>query len=109
MNIAVFEDTQWQNFLPLTLTKATFDIKVGIKSFYEEYRQQIPDVLLTREYLAKVTSERHVESKVNPTSIDADTIFINGLLNPKAINLEKLQMTSNKFAIISYDGRLVVE
>src|SRR5579884_3570123 len=101
MSIALFEDLQWQNFAPITLTKATFDVKVGIKSFFEEYRQQLPDVLLTREYLAEITSERHVQCSVNPSSsIDNETIFVNGLLNPNTIDIEYLQGIKNNFAII---------
>ena len=48
MSIALFEDSHWQNFVPISLTRATFDIKVGAKSFFEEH-QLAPEILLTRE------------------------------------------------------------
>ncbi|HXG07819.1 MAG TPA: putative sugar nucleotidyl transferase, partial [Nitrososphaera sp.] len=60
MGITLFEDSYWQNFAPLSLTKATFDIKIGSKTFFEEYEVP-PDNLLVREYLAGVTSEKHPE------------------------------------------------
>jgi UDP-N-acetylglucosamine diphosphorylase / glucose-1-phosphate thymidylyltransferase / UDP-N-acetylgalactosamine diphosphorylase / glucosamine-1-phosphate N-acetyltransferase / galactosamine-1-phosphate N-acetyltransferase len=98
MSIALFEDSHWQNFAPLSLTKATFDIKVGAKSFFEEHLI-VPETLLTREYLASVTAERHARCKVNPTSIDSDTVFVNGLLHPAAIHLDRLLKISHTFAI----------
>lgn len=106
MGIALFEDVHWQNFAPIALTKATFDIKVGARSFFEEHRM-MPEVLLTREYLAGVTAERHTPCKVNPSSIDSDTVFVNGLLHPGAIYPERLSKVSRTFAITAGDRLLV--
>jgi len=106
MGIALFEDSRWQDFAPLTFTRATFDIKVGARSFFEEYRQA-PEILLTREYLAGITGERHVQCRVNPDSIDDDTIFVNGMLHPGAIDFGRLLGIGHTFAITAND-RLVV-
>lgn len=105
MGITLFEDSHWQNFAPLSLTKATFDIKIGSKSFFEEHRVA-PETLLVREYLAGVTGERHPECTVNPSSIEGDAVFVNGLLHPGAIYADRLQQVSHTFAITSGD-RLV--
>lgn len=106
MGIALFEDSHWQNFSPLSLTKATFDVKVGARSLFEEHRL-MPEVLLTREYLAGVTGERHVQSKVNPSSIDNDTVFVNGLLHPEAIYPDRLSKIAHTFALTAGDRLLV--
>src|SRR5918994_3637107 len=98
MSIALFEDSHWQNFAPISLTKATFDVKVGAKSFFEEH-QLSPEILLTREYLACITAERHPNCKVNPSSIGSDIVFVNGLLHPGAINPERLFNINHTFAI----------
>ena len=98
MSIALFEDSHWQNFEPISLTKATFDIKVGAKSFFEEH-QLAPEILLTREYLASITAERHPNCKVNPSSITSDTVFVNGLLHPRTIYPERLFDIDHTFAI----------
>src|SRR5215211_7443455 len=98
MSITLFEDSHWQNFDPISLTKATFDIKVGAKSFFEEH-QLAPETLLTREYLACVTAERHPNCKVNPSFIDSDTVFVNGLLHPAAVYSDRLLKISHTFAI----------
>ena len=108
MSIALFEDSHWQNFEPISLTKATFDIKVGAKSFFEEH-QLAPEILLTREYLACVTAERHPNCKVNPSSISSDTVFVNGLLHPGAISPDRLFNINHTFAITaSRSTRLLV-
>ncbi|MDQ3968109.1 MAG: hypothetical protein M3275_06910 [Thermoproteota archaeon] len=109
MSIALFEDSHWQNFAPISLTKATFDIKVGAKSFVEEH-QLAPEILLTREYLACITAERHPNCKVNPSSIGSDTVFVNGLLHPGAINPDRLFNINHTFAITASGGikRLLV-
>jgi UDP-N-acetylglucosamine diphosphorylase/glucosamine-1-phosphate N-acetyltransferase len=105
MGIALFEDSHWQNFAPISLTKATFDIKVGAKSFFEEHKAA-PETLLAREYLAGVTKERHPECGINPSSIDSDTIFVNALLHPGAIYSDRLQQVSHTFAI-TFGDRIV--
>jgi UDP-N-acetylglucosamine diphosphorylase/glucosamine-1-phosphate N-acetyltransferase len=108
MSIALFEDSHWQNFEPISLTKATFDIKVGAKSFFEEH-ELAPEILLTREYLTGVTAERHPNCKVNPSSISSDTVFINGLLHPRAIFPDRLFNINHTFAITaSSSTRLLV-
>jgi len=108
MSIALFEDSHWQNFKPISLTKATFDIKVGAKSFFEEH-QLAPEILLTREYLTGVTAERHPNCKINPSSISSDTVFVNGLLHPRAIFPDRLFNIHHTFAITaSSSTRLLV-
>jgi UDP-N-acetylglucosamine diphosphorylase/glucosamine-1-phosphate N-acetyltransferase len=104
MSLSLFEDSYWQNFEPISLTKATFDIKVGAKTFFEEHKLT-PEVLLTREYLATITSERHPNCTVNPTSLDSDTVFVNGLLHPAAIYPDRLFDISHTFAITADSSR----
>jgi UDP-N-acetylglucosamine diphosphorylase/glucosamine-1-phosphate N-acetyltransferase len=109
MPIALFEDQHWRNFSPLTLTRATFDIKVGPKTFFEEfsYASNAPNALLVREYLQDITAERHNECRVNPDSLDPDTIFVNGLLHPATLDLPRLANINHSFAITSGNRLLV--
>ncbi len=106
MGVTLFEDSHWQNFAPISLTKATFDITVGSRTIFEEHGSN-PEALLTREYLAAVTCERHVQCRVNPSSIDNDTVLVNGLLHPGAIDLDRLLKVTHTFAITAGD-RLIV-
>lgn len=106
VSLALFEDSHWQNFFPITLTRPTFDVKVGAKSYFEEYSQP-PDFLITREYLAEITQERHSSSKVNSSSIDSDTVYVNGLLHPGAVYLDRLSSIGHTFAVTSGHRLLV--
>ncbi|HVX03481.1 MAG TPA: putative sugar nucleotidyl transferase [Nitrososphaera sp.] len=109
-SIALFEDHHWRNFAPLTLTKATFDVKVGARSFFEEcsYAGNAPHALLVRKHLEQVTRERHDGCKVNDqNALDSDTIFVNGLLHPATLDLAHLSRVSHTFAIAS-GSRLLV-
>lgn len=108
MQLALFEDQHWRNLSPITLTRATFDVKIGARTYLEEcmHAGREPAVLLVRDYLAKITAERHGGCKVNPASIDGDTIFINGLLHPEALDFSRLQTIGHTFAI-THAGRLL--
>jgi UDP-N-acetylglucosamine diphosphorylase/glucosamine-1-phosphate N-acetyltransferase len=106
VSLALFEDSHWQNFVPITLTKPTFDVKVGAKSYFEEYERP-PEFLVTREPLAATTRLKHTSSLVNPHAMDADTVFINGLLHPGAVNLDKMSNVSHTF-VITCGQRLLV-
>src|ERR687895_407729 len=81
MSVALFEDSHWQNFEPISLT---------------------------REYLTGVTAERHPNCKVNPSSISSDTVFVNGLLHPSAIFPDRLFNINHTFAITASSSRLLV-
>ena len=104
MSLCLFEDSCWHNLEPISLTKATFDIKVGAKTFFEEHRL-IPEALLTREYLASITTERHPNCTVNPTSLGSDTVFVNGLVHPGAIYPDRLFDINHTFAITADSSR----
>ena len=108
MQLALFEDHHWRNLLPMALTRATFDVKVGARTYYEEcvHAGKEPAVLLVRDYLEKITAERHGHA-ANPSSIDSDTIFINGLVHPATIDFARLKGITHTFAI-THRGRLVV-
>lgn len=108
MPVALFEDHHWKNLSPLTLTRATFDVKIGAKTIMEEYEHagRRPHSLLSRKHLEGITKERH-GCEVNPGSLDGDTVFVNGLVHPSALDIGRLEKISHTFAITS-NGRLVV-
>lgn len=108
MRLALFEDHHWRNLSPLTLTRATFDVKVGARTYLEEYAylDRMPAALLVREHLEKMTAERHEECNVNQGPAGSDTIYVNGLLHPAALDFARLENVGHTFAI-TYQGRLL--
>ena len=88
-NICIFEDSEYQNFLPLVYSRLVYDLRCGIFSLLERIVLQYPDTkirLYCREYLKKLTNENHPYN-VNETNFDdGDCLFINGrLLTSKPI------------------------
>ena len=88
-NICIFEDSEYQNFLPLVYSRPVYDLRCGIFSLLERIVLQYPDTkirLYCREYLKKLTNENHPYN-VNETNFDdGDCLFINGrLLTSKPI------------------------
>lgn len=108
MTIVLFEDHHWKNLSPLSLTRATFDIKIGARTTLEEWQSVVkhPHSLIARKYIERVTKERHGYD-VNVSSYDSDTVFVNGLVHPSALDIDRLRNISHTFAITS-GQRLVV-
>lgn len=108
MPLALFEDHHWKNLAPITLTKATFDVKIGARTILEEYAHagRRPQSLLARKHLESITKERH-DGDVNPSAHDGDTVFVNGLVHPSVLDIDRLEKISHTFAITS-GGRLLV-
>ena len=99
MNWALFEGSQHEEFAPLSLTRALFDIKVGAKSRFEQFPEK-PGLLFNRDYLQKVTEERHPSCGVNSSSFDSDTIFVNGLADSRILDLDRL-LTASRFIALA--------
>ena len=88
MSIVFFEDTSWKNFVPLSLTRSLFDIKIGSLTTIEHFNNKSLK-LLTRRYLKGVTKERHPDSTVNKFEYNNDDIYINSLFLPLASFFKK--------------------
>ncbi|MBT3477981.1 MAG: hypothetical protein HOA15_04840 [Candidatus Marinimicrobia bacterium] len=73
MNIYVYEDQSALNFDPISLTRASFDIRIGAETFLERIQSIFPDEkisLFVRDELKDVTAERHPGLAVNPNSVE---------------------------------------
>ena len=105
VEIALFEDHFWGNFIPLSHTRPLFDLNIGSKTFFEQYELP-PNCLLVRDYLAEITEENHPNCCVNPSVIDSDTLFLNALIDPRVVDIEKLASIGHTFSI-SVAGRLI--
>ncbi len=88
-NICIFEDSEYQNFLPLVYSRPVYDLRCGAYTILERIALQYPGTnikLFCREYLKNLTNENHPYN-VNETNFDdGDCLFINGrLLTSKSI------------------------
>src|SRR5690606_31685174 len=70
MNIILFDDKEWKNLRPLTLTKPLGELRMGILTFKERWEKSIPGnySYLTENYLAeKYTSQiENLNLFINP-------------------------------------------
>jgi len=109
LRAAIFEDDAYENFLPLTYTRPSFDLRCGAKSFRHRIMDLLraPDAMpFTRDYLADFMESKE-KGPVNRTeSIIGTTLFINGLLVPnKAIALKMSRASEGHIGV--KDDRLV--
>ncbi|MCS7104316.1 MAG: putative sugar nucleotidyl transferase [Thermofilaceae archaeon] len=83
MRVCVFEDEKATNFYPLTLTRAVYELRVGISTILEKlldaFGQGVEVSLSARDYLTDVLRERYPCYQVNTLPFD-DTLFLNGRL-----------------------------
>ena len=72
MQIYIYEDQYAMDLDPLTSTRASFEIRIGAGTFFDQIQSQFPDAaisLFVRDELAKVTAERYPGCTVNPKSV----------------------------------------
>lgn len=97
MNICIFEDKKYINFLPLTLSRPIFELITGTKTVREKLCQYFTkdDIFLsTRTYLANVFKE-----KIDNVSFDIPskpTLFINGRVIPNKSLIESISHHSEE-------------
>lgn len=100
LNIVVFDDPLLSsNFKPLTYTRATFELSLGVNSILDRLLtalQSTDATLIVPEYLKDVVKERKPNLTVNPNTIDEDTILVNGLFNPSRKDLIEKILLKNK-------------
>ncbi len=82
MKLCVFEDSSWEQFLPLTYTRAYFDLKCGVFKLRHKITNFYPDTekyMLVREELKRLYISRYQKYKVNSFD-EGEYLFINGRL-----------------------------
>ncbi|HLV23219.1 MAG TPA: GlmU family protein [Moheibacter sp.] len=84
MNIILFDDKEWKNLRPLTLTKPLGELRMGILTFKERWEKSIPGnySYLTENYLAeKYTSQiENLNLFINPAYFPFPEL-VNAILN----------------------------
>jgi len=105
MSIVFFEDTSWENFVPLSYTRSLSDIKIGSLTSFEHFNIKSAK-FLTREYLQSVTKQRHPNCKVNRFEYNNDDVFINSLFIPLKSFFEK--WNKRKEFVISFRDKILM-
>jgi len=94
MKYVIFDDSKWENFFPITLTRSTGDLRVGILKLRQRinaYMELENPSLIINSHLEKIYRERHPDWKINELDCE-DSIFINSRLK---INEELVKSLRN--------------
>lgn len=85
MKLLVFEDEKCSNLFPLTLTRATFELRCGHATLLERILRNLRGTqvsLFVRDYLAPMVKQRvHAEAVNDPNALKTDDLLlVNGRL-----------------------------
>ena len=95
--LCVFEDERYENFLPLTYTKATFELICGSKTLLEravELLRPQKVLLVARDYLVERLEER-TGFAVNKAEVEGEALVVNSrlLIDSRALSaLDSLKL-----------------
>ena len=105
MKYILFDDNSWSSFFPITLTRSTGDLRVGILKL----RQRISAYfglketnIIVSSFLEKIYCERHKKWQVNILTAE-DTIFINSRLKVNEYITKKIQKLALNSCLIYKD------
>jgi len=109
--VALFEDDDYENFLPLTYTRPVFECRSGMFTLLERVQRLYEEsrfYLFTRNYLVP-TLQKRVSHPVNkPDSIDDEVLLINGafVMDDKTKRLIRKKLVKN--VLMMQKGRIAL-
>jgi len=109
--VALFEDENHENFLPLTYTRPVFMLRSGIFTALERAEKMFPHArmfLFSRDYLAPTLKHRFKHPVNVPDEIDEGFLLINGamILDQQATRLIERKLEPN--VAVTQNGRLAI-
>jgi len=109
--VALFEDENYENFLPLTYTKPVFMLRSGMFNALERVEKVFPQTrvfLFSRDYLTPTLKSKFKHQVNVPDKIDEELLLINGtlVLNQQVSKLIEKKLKSN--VAITSNGRLAI-
>jgi len=111
--VCIFEDDGYKGFLPLTYSRAAFELRCGMFSLWEkiarEYGEEVEFFFLVRPHLARVVGERLAFPVNRLTEFAGESVlFVNGrLLSPGG--LTQLLPVEGKPCCFVSDGQFDVQ
>ncbi len=106
MHIYIYEDQRAMDLDPLASTRAAFDIRIGVGTFYDHIKSQFPEAtisLFVREEIAEVTAERHPNCVVNPTEVTDGLWLLGNVIWDQDVS----ELTKNEDAIFYLNQKII--
>lgn len=104
MSLIIFEDSLVENFYPLTLTRASFELLSGTKTILERIVEGFGTgqvSLFARDYLSAVLKQRMPGYRINMLESGSDVVLANGLLNMSYPEFDGLIHRRSRFIALS--------
>ncbi len=99
MNYILFDDSSWEQLLPLTFTRPVSEIRVGILTIREKWEKLLEEKTST-------LSQGYLAVKF-PLKVEADNILINASLLPSPEIIDQLLQLKPNEALVTGDRMLV--
>ncbi len=82
MRLVIFEDDQFDRFMPLAWLRGVFELRSGATTLCQKIERSVGtavDVLLVRDYLAQTVGRRNASAAINDLSCcrEEDVLFVN--------------------------------
>ncbi len=111
MNYVIFDDYKWKNFFPITLTRSTADLRVGILKLRQrlnEYFKINKQRIIISDHLEDIYSERFPDWQINKLN-NGKTIFLNSRLKVDKDIAKKINELPENTCLTSNDDILAVK
>jgi len=105
LKLYIFDDAQWHNFFPITFTRSTGDLRVGILKLRQRilgYMETEETNVIVPELLQKIYRERQEDWDVN-TLTKEDSLFINSRLKIDDELVKKIKALDTGSCLLSGD------
>jgi len=109
--VAVFEDEHVENFLPLTYTRAVFELRSGAFTPIQRIEKRFPEsklLLFARSYLHPVLRCRFPFPINDTEAIDDEVLIINGALHVNKQTLKLIEKKVNENVAVTLKDRLAL-
>jgi len=109
--VALFEDEHFENFLPLTYTRAVFELRSGMFTPLQRAEKLFPKsklLLFARSYLLPILKRRVPHPTNDIENIDDEVLFINGALRLNTQTRQLINKKIGKNVVVRQKGRMVL-
>ncbi|MFT5170818.1 MAG: UDP-N-acetylglucosamine diphosphorylase/glucosamine-1-phosphate N-acetyltransferase [Candidatus Marinamargulisbacteria bacterium] len=111
INICIYEDSGYENLLPLTFTRPAYDLLMGIDTIFDKINRYFSYGNLSlhcREYLKPLVKKDHPHLPINAVNTGTSCLFINGrvLFNQELYNI-LLELDNQHNYLFTKNGSVV--
>ncbi len=111
MRYVIFDDDKWSNFFPITLTRCTGDLRVGILKLRQRiagYFGFSENNIITSSFLEGIYKERHKDWQINDLTKE-ETLFLNSRIKIDKKIQKKIEELSLNSCLVNNNNILAAK